>query len=76
MKINRTITQQTLKELSKSISKMADLLGEEAAGIECKRIKVDRSIDDDGVLHVELNIKLSVIDGSLKEAADILERFK
>jgi hypothetical protein len=64
MKINRTLTQQTLKELSKSIAEIAKLLGEDAAGIECKRIKVEKSTDEHDVYHVDINIRLSLVDGA------------
>jgi hypothetical protein len=77
MKINRTLTQQTLKELSKSISKMADLLDpDNPYGIECKKIKVEKSTDKHGLYHVDISMKLIIIDGELEEAGDILERFK
>jgi hypothetical protein len=77
MKLNRTITHQTLKELSKSIAKMADMLDPaKAHGIECKKITVEKQNDEFDVYQVDINIRLSLIDGELKEMADILERFK
>jgi hypothetical protein len=77
MKINRTLTQQTLKELAKSISKMADLLEPDSPyGIECKKIKVEKSTDKHDLYHVDISMKLIIIDGELEEAGDIMERFK
>lgn len=76
MKINRTLNQQTLKELSKSIADIAKLLGAEASGIECKKITVERSTDDHDMYHVDINIRLSLIDGGLKEVDDFFEGLK
>lgn len=75
MKTNKILTQQSLKELSKSIAEIAKILGEEAAGIECKSVKVGRSTDEHGVYHVDIAIRLSIIDGEINEAGEILEKF-
>jgi len=78
MKLNRTLTHQTLKELSKSLSKMADMLDpEKAHGIECKKIKVEKGIDEYDVYQVDINIRLTLIDElDLEEVTEILEKFK
>lgn len=76
MKYNRILTQQTLKELSKSISKTADLFDpDKPCGIECKKIAVEKYADKFGVYHMDINIKVSLVDESL-EIGEILERFK
>jgi hypothetical protein len=76
MKLNRILTHQTIKELSKSIGKIADMLQPDAAhGIECKKIMVSKETDKHDIYHVEINIRLSLLDES-NEIGEVMERFK
>lgn len=72
MQINKVLTQQSLKDISKYLNETAKILGEEATGLECKKISVSKINNEQGAFEIDISIKLTLLTDDPVEIANII----
>lgn len=76
LKSNRLSTAKELKQLASNVREIAKELesNENLQCLECKKIKVEKSVDEYGVVNVEVNIRLSLFEqADIDQVGIILE---